>query len=191
MNTQECIFDKKVLQMQEDKLKALALDKLHNQFGIKGDLFGFQEECILRIVKDRLDTFCIRKTGAGKSLCYQIPATRCTEGIRTKYCFNDTAMNYLPDAFPLHEPALQKGHICNIPNGVLGIMSDFSDNVQNKKKLDEDADVTTVKYYLLRELNRIFLYYLFHDIRNMEQGWYYNEYSVYKKIREKTFLTSP
>ncbi|MBQ6942914.1 MAG: hypothetical protein IJN43_01165 [Ruminococcus sp.] len=118
-----------------------------------------------------------------------IPATRCTEGVRTKYCFNDSAMNYLPDAFPLHEPALQKGHICNIPNGVLGIMSDFSDNVQNKKKLDEDAEVTTVKYYLLRELNRIFLYYLFHDIRNMEQGlYYYDEYSVYKKIREENFF---
>ena len=48
--------------MQEDKTKTLALDKLHNKFGIKGDLFGFQEECIMRIVKDRLDTFCIRKT---------------------------------------------------------------------------------------------------------------------------------
>ena len=64
MNTQELIVDKKVLQLKEDKLKALALDKIHNQFGIKGDLFGFQEECIPRIVKDRLDTFCIRKTGA-------------------------------------------------------------------------------------------------------------------------------
>ena len=92
-----------------------------------------------------------------------IPATRCTEGVRTKYCFNDSAMNYLPDAFPLHEPALQKGHICNIPNDILKKMSDFSDNVQNKKKLDEDADVTAVKYYLLRELNRIFLYSYFHD----------------------------
>ena len=100
-----------------------------------------------------------------------IPATRCTEGVRTKYCFNDSAMNYLPDAFPLHEPALQKGHICNIPNGVLGIMSDFSDNVQNKKKLDEDADVTTVKYYLLRELNRIFLYSYYHDKLSFSSEW--------------------
>lgn len=100
-----------------------------------------------------------------------IPATRCTEGVRTKYCFNDSAMNYLPDAFPLHEPALQKGHICNIPNDVLGIMSDFSDNVQNKKKLDEDADVTTVKYYLLRELNRIFLYSYYHDKLSFSSEW--------------------
>ncbi len=114
-----------------------------------------------------------------------IPATRCTEGIRTKYCFNDTAMNYLPDAFPLHEPALQKGHICNIPNGVLGIMSDFSDNVQTKKKLDEDADVTTVKYYLLRELNRIFLYSYYHD--NYRQDNELSCYSLTKadEIREK------
>ena len=121
-----------------------------------------------------------------------IPATRCTEGVRTKYCFNDSAMNYLPDAFPLHEPALQKGHICNIPNDILKKMSDFSDNVQNKKKLDEDADVTAVKYYLLRELNRIFLYSYFHDKYSKSgESYCYNQENVYKIRDEKNILALP
>ena len=121
-----------------------------------------------------------------------IPATRCTEGVRTKYCFNDSAMNYLPDAFPLHEPALQKGHICNIPNDILKKMSDFSDNVQNKKKLDEDADVTAVKYYLLRELNRIFLYSYFHDKYSKSgESYCYNQENVYKIRDEKIILALP
>ena len=59
--------------MQPDKLSQ-ARDKLHNEFQIAGELFDFQKECIKRIIDEKKNAFCIRETGADKSLCYQIPA---------------------------------------------------------------------------------------------------------------------
>ena len=119
-----------------------------------------------------------------------IPVTLSTESGRTKYDFNEQSMNYLPDAFPLHEPALQKGHICNIPNGVLRAMSDFSDTANHKKKLDEDADVTAVKYYLLRELNRIFLYSYFHDkYSESDESYCYDSENAREIRQEKSFIS--
>ena len=87
----------------------------------------------------------------------------------------------MPDTFALQETALQNGHMCNIPNGVLKAMSDFSDNSRRKKRLDEDADVTVVKYYLLKEFNRIFDYSKKHGAEKSdpdnekEQYFYYCE----------------
>lgn len=46
---------------------------LNEEFGIK-ELKPFQKECIKRILLDKKDLFCIRNTGSGKSLCYQLPA---------------------------------------------------------------------------------------------------------------------
>ena len=92
-----------------------------------------------------------------------VPIIGRMENGRKKYYFTKQAMSYLPGTFPLHESALQKQQLRNIPNGILGVMTEIPDSIQHKKKLDESEDVTVVKYYLLHELNRIFHYSDFHD----------------------------
>ena len=111
---------------------------------------------------------------------HYIPAEkRHTENGRTKYCFTPKANECMPDTFALQETALQNGHMCNIPNGVLKAMSDFSDNSRRKKRLDEDADVTVVKYYLLKEFNRIFDYSKKHGAEITDPDYEKEKYFYY------------
>ena len=102
-----------------------------------------------------------------------------TENGRTKYCFTQKTNECMPDTFALQETALQNGHMCNIPNGILKAMSDFSDNPQRKKRLDEDADVTVVKYYLLKEFNRIFGYSKKHGAELTDPDYVSKKYVYY------------
>ena len=48
------------------------LNDLLPDFGIMGSLKIFQEQCIMRILADKKDVFCIQNTGAGKSVCYTL-----------------------------------------------------------------------------------------------------------------------
>ncbi len=114
-----------------------------------------------------------------------VPIEKRTENKKTKYYFTEQAKKCIPGTFPLHETALQKKRMCNIPDGVLRVMSDSADSQIRKKKLDEYEDITIVKYYLLRELERIFGYSHFHDIASKANGTELGSY-VYRSIPEST-----
>lgn len=64
-------------------------------------------------------------------------------------------------------------------------MSDSADSKIYKKKLDEYEDITIIKYYLLRELERIFGYSHFHDIASKANGTESGSY-IYRSIHEAT-----
>ena len=105
-----------------------------------------------------------------------VPVKKHIEDGKIKYYFTIEAMQCIPGAFKLHEMALQEGYMCNIPNGILGIMNDCADSTLHKKKLDEYEDITVIKYYLLHELNRIFRYSECHDqLNNSTESFGYVE----------------
>lgn len=106
-----------------------------------------------------------------------IPAEKRVEAGRAKYFFTQPAMQCIPGAFPLHETALQNKYMRNIPNGILGVMSKRIDHSQRKQKLDEYEDVTVVKHYLLRELDRIFRYSDSHDKQTETLSYIYSNAS--------------
>lgn len=114
-----------------------------------------------------------------------VPIEKHTENEKTKYYFTEQAKKCIPGTFRLHETALQKKRMCNIPDEVLRVMSDSADSKIYKKKLDEYEDITIIKYYLLRELERIFGYSHFHDIASKANGTESGSY-IYRSIHEAT-----
>ncbi len=114
-----------------------------------------------------------------------VPIEKRTENNKTKYYFTEQAKKCIPGAFRLHETSLQKKRMCNIPDGVLRAMSDSADSQIRKKKLDEYEDITIVKYYLLRELERIFGYSHFHGIASIANSSESGSYA-YRSIPEAT-----
>lgn len=114
-----------------------------------------------------------------------VPIEKHTENKKTKYYFTEQAKKCIPGTFRLHETALQKKRMCNIPDGVLRAMSDSADSQIRKKKLDEYEDITIVKYYLLRELERIFGYSHFYGIASIANSSESRSYA-YRSIPEAT-----
>jgi len=93
----------------------------------------------------------------------KLPVIAKTKNELTTYFFNENAINCTPGAFSHHEKALFYNGMCNIPDGVLSVMSKSSEINSRKKRRDETQGITAIKYYLLCELNRIFGYSGFHD----------------------------
>lgn len=125
-----------------------------------------------------------------------VPVEKRRVNEKTKYYFNEYALNGFPGAFPLHESAISENRLSNIPDGILRVLTDKSDSDTRKKKRDDYKEIIAVKYYLIHELNRIFNYSDIHDIysvrkyfapdylrRNNDAG---GEYMPYSKIIKNT-----
>ena len=80
-----------------------------------------------------------------------VPVEKQPVNEKTKYYFNEYALNGFPSAFPLHESAISENRLSNIPDGILRVLTDKSDSDTRKKKLVK----VNMLYHIIVNLNSI------------------------------------
>ena len=80
-----------------------------------------------------------------------VPVEKRRVNEKTKYYFNEYALNGFPGAFSLHESAISENRLSNIPDGILRALTDKSDSDTRKKKLVK----VNMLYHIIVNLNSI------------------------------------